>query len=242
MADRLESFNRSLQEDIRNRRAQETARHQQLQDMVLKLEAEVLAEGKRRELEDQKVRALIDRKVAAVAERLEQRFTDLQVGMEDAFEGVHRQLAELSGALRQEVETRQTEAKILARAVLERVDILGKKTDDERVERLEAESRTISKVATDMRHMQEGMDAERASWEDTVRRLEGQLKDAVAGHLSDTDVSFKAVFEEFLAIRAQLEAEKAARAAGDEALGRDLEVHTDRLQQALRMIQQAMHG
>lgn len=52
MVDRLESFNRSLQQEIRSRRAQETSKQQQIQEMILKLEAEMLAESKVRRVLD----------------------------------------------------------------------------------------------------------------------------------------------------------------------------------------------
>lgn len=78
---------------------------------------------------------------------MEARLMDLQANVKEALDSLHRELATVSASVKREGETRRAEGQVLARAVLERVEALGRRVEEERVQRLESENRVAEKAS-----------------------------------------------------------------------------------------------
>ena len=95
----------------------------------------------RRQTEVSNLRALIDKRITDAKNESASELSTLSADVRAALEGISETVSKLTQAVSAETEARKSEGQILARAVLDRVEKLGNKVEDERASRLEAEAR-----------------------------------------------------------------------------------------------------
>lgn len=194
----------------------------------------------RRQTEVSNLRALIDKRITDAKNEMASELSTLSADVRAALEGISETVSKLTQAVSAETEARKSEGQILARAVLDRVEKLGNKVEDERASRLEAEARVTMKVHGDLRRVQEVVDAEVSRRGAALLSVEQRVAEQVQKHGNGQEEFERAVMAELAAIRAELEAEREARATEDDAIVRTLETNTERIQDALKTVMTSM--
>ncbi|GBF88940.1 SF-assemblin [Raphidocelis subcapitata] len=236
VAERFSAFYSDLEQEKQQRRLAEASRYQTLADSMVKLEKSLEAEIKRRAEADRQMQSHFDEELKALQERTASQYAELSSSFRTSVEGLARTLQDLHAVVKEEREQRRGDVEHLAATLVGKVNECVAALDEERVSRVEAETKTVRQVGADLLRLQERVDAEKGAREAELGQLRGEVHE-VLGNRNVTDEKFQAVvLEELAALKTAVAAEREERVAEDDEIIMAVNDYTKALQDGLRIV------
>lgn len=236
VAERFSAFYSDLEQEKQQRRLAESSRYQALADSMVKLEKSLEAEVKRRAEADRQMQAHFEEEVKSIQDRVASQYAELSSSFRTSVEGLARTLQDLHAIVKEEREQRRQDIEHLAATLVGKVNECVGALDEERVSRVEAETKTVRQVGADLLRLQERVDAEKSQREGELGQLRSEIHE-VLGNRNVTDEKFQAVvLEELASLKAQVAAEHEERVAEDDEIIMAVNDYTKALQDGLRIV------
>jgi len=210
-------------------------KRQGLVDSVNKLERNLEAEIKRRMEADKSLQNAMEAELSSMHEKHSMQMREMQMSLTASIDALSRTFADLHNTLREEKEQRRVDIEHVLSTLLHKVDETQAGLDDERVARLEREAQSLKRVGEDIFRLQEKLDLERVTREQTLGMVQADLREVV-GHRAVNDDKFQAVvLGEIAHIKNAMQLERDERIAEDEQIVHAINDYTQAMQDGLRL-------
>eukprot|EP00879_Flechtneria_rotunda_P024096 GHRR01025536.1.p1 GENE.GHRR01025536.1~~GHRR01025536.1.p1 ORF type:complete len:222 (+),score=61.04 GHRR01025536.1:295-960(+) len=163
VAERFSAFYTDLEQEKQQRKIQESNRYQAIVDSISKLEKSLEAEVKRRTEADRQIQSHFDAEVKGLQEKLNSNYAELSSAFKTSLEGLARTLQDLHGIIKEEREQRRADIEHLAASLVNKVNECVGAIDEERVARVEMETKTVRQVGQDLLRLQERLETEKVT-------------------------------------------------------------------------------
>lgn len=236
VAERFSAFYSDLEQEKQQRKIQESARYQTLMESIAKLEKSVEAEVKRRSEADRQIQSHFDSEVKALQDRLNSNYAELSGAFKTSLEGLARTVQDLHSIIKEEREQRRADIEHLAGSLVNKVNECVAAIDEERVARVEMETKTVRQVGQDLLRLQERLETEKTARESDVNQLRSEVHE-VLGNRNMTDEKFQAVvLDEIAGLKTAVAVEREERVAEDDEIVAAVNDYTRALQDGLRIL------
>lgn len=236
VAERFSAFYTDLEQEKQQRRLAEASRYQALADSMVKLEKSLEAEVKRRAEADRQMQTHFEEELKAIQDRVSAQYQELSSSFRTSVEGLARTLQDLHAIVKEEREQRRQDVEHLAATLVGKVNECVSALDEERVSRVECETKTVRQVGADLLRLQERLEGEKAARESELGQLRSEIHE-VLGNRNVTDEKFQAVvLEELASLKGAMAAEREERVAEDDEIIMAVNDYTKALQDGLRIV------
>ncbi|KAI8470508.1 MAG: striated microtubule associated system I fiber component [Monoraphidium minutum] len=236
VAERFSAFYSDLEQEKQQRRLAEASRYQALADSLVKLEKSLEAEVKRRAEADRQMQAHFEEELKAIQDRSAAQYAELSSSFRTSVEGLARTLQDLHGIVKEEREQRRQDIEHLAGTLVGKVNECVAALDEERVGRVESETKVVRQVGADLLRLQERLEGEKGAREAELGSLRSEIHE-VLGNRNVTDEKFQAVvLDELAMLKGAVTAEREERVAEDDEIIMAVNDYTKALQDGLRIV------
>eukprot|EP00775_Hariotina_reticulata_P010153 gene10153-10311_t len=236
VAERFSAFYSDLEQEKQQRKIQESTRYQTMVESISKLEKGVEAELKRRTEADRQIQLHFEGEIKALQEKLAGNYAELSNAFKNSLEGLARTVQDLHSIIKEEREQRRSDIEHLAASLVNKVNECVAAVDEERVARVEMETKTVRQVGQDLLRLQDRLEGEKATRDSDINQLRSEIHE-VLGNRNISDEKFQAVvLEEIAALKHAVAAEREERVAEDDEIVAAVNDYTRALQDGLRIL------
>ncbi|KAF6256136.1 striated microtubule associated system I fiber component [Scenedesmus sp. NREL 46B-D3] len=236
VAERFSAFYTDLEQEKQQRKIEESSRHQSMAESITKLEKGFEAEVKRRTESDRQLQTHFDSEIKSLQDKLNASYAELSGAFKASLEGLTRTVQDLHAIIKEEREQRRADIEHLASSLVNKVNECVGAIDEERVARVEMETKTVRQVGQDLLRLQERLEAEKSTRDGDVNQLRAEIHE-VLGNMNISDEKFQAVvLDEIAALKNAVAAEREERVAEDDEIVAAVNDYTRALQDGLRIL------
>eukprot|EP00877_Chromochloris_zofingiensis_P007535 jgi/Chrzof1/3034/Cz12g09040.t1 len=207
------------------------------------------AEVKRRSEADKQIQTHFESEIKLLQDKLNTQYVELSTAFKTSLEGLARTVQDLHAILKEEREQRRQDIEHLAASLVNKVNECVGALDEERVARVDMETKTVRQVGQDLLRLQDKVETEKAARmlthqsfayvsyrEGDLNQLRSEIHE-VLGNRNVTDEKFQAVvLDELAGLKASLAQEREERVAEDDEIVQAVNDYTRALQDGLRIV------
>eukprot|EP00878_Enallax_costatus_P042714 GHUV01050165.1.p1 GENE.GHUV01050165.1~~GHUV01050165.1.p1 ORF type:complete len:322 (+),score=61.78 GHUV01050165.1:181-1146(+) len=134
----------------------------------------------------------LDPKLSSLQEKMSSNYAELSGAFKTSLEGLARTVQDLHAIIKEERDQRRADIEHLASSLVSKVNECVAAIDEERVARVETETKTVRQVGQDMLRLQERLEAEKATRDGDINQLRSEIHE-VLGNRNVSDEKFQAV-------------------------------------------------
>jgi len=236
VAEKFSNFYNEIELEKQQRRMADAARFQMLTDSIAKLEKSLEAEIKRRAESDKQIQVHFESEVKGLQERTALQLADLQAAFKTSVDGLSRTMQDLHTIIKEEREQRRSDIEHLAGSLVNKVNECVAALDEERISRMDAESKILKQIATDVFRVQEKIDTEKGTREAELATLRSEIHE-VLGNRNLSDEKFQTlVLDEINNLKSAVQMEREERISEDDEIVQAVNDYTRALQDGLRIV------
>jgi len=236
VAEKFSNFYNEIELEKQQRRMADAARFQMLTDSIAKLEKSLEAEIKRRAESDKQIQVHFESELKGLQERTAIQLADLQAAFKTSVDGLSRTMQDLHTIIKEEREQRRSDIEHLAGSLVNKVNECVAALDEERISRMDAESKILKQIATDVFRVQEKIDTEKAAREAELATLRSEIHE-VLGNRNLSDEKFQTlVLDEINNLKSAVQMEREERISEDDEIVQAVNDYTRALQDGLRIV------
>ncbi|KAF8061372.1 SF-assemblin [Scenedesmus sp. PABB004] len=218
VAERFSAFYTDLEQEKQQKRMAESSRHQVMAEGIARLEKSFEAEVKRRSDSDRALQSHFEGEIKGLQEKLNASYAELSGAFKASLEGLARTVQDLHAIIKEEREQRRADIEHLAGSLVSKVNECVAAIDEERVARVEMETKTVRQVGQDLVRLQERLEGEKAARDGEVNALRGEVHEVLAAR-NAADERFQAVvLDEIAGLKSAVAAEREERVAEDDEI------------------------
>eukprot|EP00878_Enallax_costatus_P018289 GHUV01019247.1.p1 GENE.GHUV01019247.1~~GHUV01019247.1.p1 ORF type:complete len:224 (+),score=76.17 GHUV01019247.1:41-673(+) len=205
-------------------------------ESISKMEKSFEAEVKRRTESDRQIQTHFEAEIKALQEKMSSNYAELSGAFKTSLEGLARTVQDLHAIIKEERDQRRADIEHLASSLVSKVNECVAAIDEERVARVETETKTVRQVGQDMLRLQERLEAEKATRDGDINQLRSEIHE-VLGNRNVSDEKFQAVvLDEVASLKNALAVERDERVAEDDEIVAAVNDYTRALQDGLRIL------